>query len=70
MNLSLNELLTFLKSKGITIVFIMDKVKNSVVFNGDIKKAITFSKKYYTNSATRGHVSAALNYPGAFIDIN
>lgn len=70
MNLSLNELLKFLKGKGVTIVFITDKSKNSVVFNGDIKKAITFSKKYYKNSDTRGHVSASLNYPGAFIDIN
>ena len=41
-----------------------------MVFNGEIKKAIIFAKKYYTNSATRGQVSAALNYPGAFIDIN
>lgn len=70
MNLALNELLTFLKSKGVTIVFIMDKRKNNIVFNGEIKKAITFAKKNYTNSATRGHVTAALNYPGAFIDIN
>lgn len=38
MNLSLNELLTFLKSKGVTIVFITDKRKNSMVFNGSIKK--------------------------------
>ena len=45
MNLSLNELLNFLKSKNVTIVFITDKRKNSVVFNGDIKKAITFAKK-------------------------
>lgn len=37
---------------------------------GVLKRAITFAKKYYTNSATRGNVSAALNYPGAFIDIN
>lgn len=70
MKLSLVELLNFLKGKGITIVFITDKSKKSMVFNGDIKKAISFAKKYYTNSATRGHVSAALNYPGAFIDIN
>ena len=70
MKLSLIELLNFLKGKGVIIVFITDKSKNSMVFNGDIKKAITFAKKYYKNSATRGHVSAALNYPGAFIDIN
>ena len=70
MNLSLNELLNFLKSKGVTIVFITDKSKNSMVFNGDIKKAITFAKKYYKTSKTRGHVSAALNFPGAFIDID
>lgn len=70
MNLTLVELLTFLKGKGVTIVFITDKSKNNIVFNGDIKKAITFAKKNYTNSSTRGHVSAALNYPGAFIDIN
>ena len=70
MILSLTELLSFLKAKGVKIVFITDKNKNSMVFNGDIKKAITFAKKYYTNRDTRGHVSAALNYPGAFIDIN
>lgn len=70
MNLAVSELLNFLKGKGVTIVFITDKSKNSMVFNGDIKKAIAFAKKYYKNSATRGHVSAALNYPGAFIDID
>ena len=70
MKLSLLELLNFLKGKGVTIVFITDKSKNSIVFNGDIKKAIAFTKKWYKNSATRGRVSAALNYPGAFIDIN
>ena len=70
MNLSIIELLKFLQTKGVIIVFINDKSKNSMVYTGDIKKAITFAKKYYKNSATRGHVSAALNYPGAFIDIN
>lgn len=69
MNLSLNELLNFLKSKNVTIVFITDKRKNSVVFNGDIKKAITFAKKEYKTSETRGHVSCSLNFPGAFIDL-
>lgn len=69
MNLSLNELLNFLKSKNVTIVFITDKRKNSVVFNGDIKKAITFAKKEYKTSETHGHVSCSLNYPGAFIDL-
>ena len=70
MNFSLNELLNFLKSKNVTIVFITDKRKNSVVFNGDIKKAITFAKKNYTTKKTRGHISCALNFPGAFVEIN
>lgn len=68
--ISLIDALKFLKSKGVKIVFITDNQKNSVVFNGDIKKAITFVKKYYNSKDTRGHVSAALNYRGAFIDIN
>lgn len=69
MNYSLNELLNFLKNKNVKIVFITDNRKKSVVFNGDIKKAITFAKKEYTIKETRGHVSCSLNFPGAFIDL-
>lgn len=69
MNLSLNELLNFLKSKNITIVFITDKRKNSVVFNDDIKKAITFAKKEYKTCERRGHVSCSINFPCTFIDL-
>lgn len=69
MNISLNEALNFLKSKGVTIVFITDNRKKSVVFNGDIKKAITFAKREYTATETRGHVSCSLTFPGAFIDL-
>lgn len=69
MNISLIEALNFLKGKGVTIVFITDNRKNSVVFNGDIKKGISFAKREYKTSETRGKVCCSMTFPGAFIDL-